>query len=86
MVTNSMFKLDISGPKGNAFVILGNAKDIMKKMAFSEDNQDKAMSRMIASDYNSLLREFVKLTGVQLVSPHELDSVDPELYTIDEEL
>lgn len=70
--------LDISGPKGNAYVLLG----IAKQAGLDEE----CVGEMMAGDYNHLLRVFNLYLGdvVVLCSPHELDGIDPEHYEIKE--
>lgn len=53
-------KIDLTGPDGNAFVLLAYAKDFCE-----EHNMDfyKIKNEMIASDYNNLLNVFENYFG-----------------------
>jgi len=78
-------KLDISGTKGNTFVVLGIAGDIADQTG---QDAKAIITEMKSGDYNNLLRVFNKHFGilVELVSPHELAGVDEDLYTIEPRL
>ena len=78
-------KLDISGPKGNVFAILGIARKIVNMVESVEAGKEWIDSVIESSnDYEEILREVIKKTGITLVSPHPLP-IDPELYTITED-
>lgn len=83
-------KLDLSGPKGNAFVILGLANDLGKQLGIEDHgtivNRQQIQTDMQSGDYNNLLRVFKEYFGdhVTFTSPHELDGVDGDLYSIEE--
>jgi len=51
---------DLSGPDGNAFVILGYAKDLSKQLDLDYDSIRK---EMIESDYENLIEVFDKYFG-----------------------
>jgi len=76
-------KLDISGPKGNAFYILGVASMLGKQLEY---NTDEILQKMKVGSYEDLLREFNHWFDdvVTLVSPIELP-VASDLYTLEEE-
>lgn len=76
-------RLDIGGPKGNAFYILGLVKDL----AGDREIAEKIRNEMMEGDYNHLLRTFTEAFPiVELYSHNDLgDSVDDDLYLIDNE-
>ena len=78
-------KLDISGPKGNAFFILALASKLADTAGL---DSDIVLEKMKSSDYNNLLRVFKDYFGelVEFVSPSEIPSVESELYTIEPDL
>jgi len=77
-----MMKLDISGQKGNAFAVLAYAKRFSEELGY---NTDEILSKMVAGDYEHLLREFNHWFDdiIMLVSPHDL-GIDEDLYTIEQ--
>lgn len=52
--------IDLDGPQGNAFVLLGYAKDFAKQMGL---DFDKIKDEMTESDYVHLVRTFNKYFG-----------------------
>jgi len=57
--------LDLRGPDGNAFVILGMAKNLAKQLARvnPEYNWEKIEKEMTSSDYNNLVHTFERYFG-----------------------
>tara|TARA_Y100000034_G_C6901855_1_gene417325 strand:- start:2425 stop:2691 length:267 start_codon:yes stop_codon:yes gene_type:complete len=81
--------LDISGPKGNAYVLMGLVRDFCKNhenMRLDAEAVDEVMDRMMEGDYNDLLRVFnIYLShSIRLASPRELPGVNTDLYEIRE--
>lgn len=76
----SNIRLNIGGPKGNAFYILGLVKDLVngdKELAY------KIRAEMKSSNYDNLLRTFKRyFPGITLYSNIELNGVDSDLYEI----
>lgn len=64
--------IDLAGPQGNAFYLLGTAKDFMRQLRYSEDEVKEVMDLMKASDYDNLISVFNEYFGeyVDLISPH----------------
>lgn len=77
-------KLDISGPKGNAFIVMGVATEFVKQVEGIEVSRRFFRYLRESSDYNELLRRVIRKTGITLVSPYELRGIDPDLYEIEE--
>ena len=76
----SKVRLNIGGPKGNAFYILGLVKDLT-----GGDNvfRNKILKEMKSGDYNHLLKTFTEaFPTVELYSHHILSGVDKDLYVI----
>jgi len=74
------FRLDIGGPKGNAFYIMGTVSSLVDNKAVC----DGILAEMKKSDYNHLLETFVIYFGdsVTLYSHTELSGVDEILYEL----
>lgn len=78
-------KLDIGGPKGNVFAVLGIAMGIVKQV------EGKAASKTWAaeafdldnSSYEDVLRAVIAKTGITLIASHDI-GIDPSLYTIED--
>ena len=52
--------IDLTGPDGNAFVLLGKAKGFAKQL---ELDGDKIVDEMTQSDYEHLIKTFDKYFG-----------------------
>jgi len=67
--------IDIDGPNGNAFYLLGVAKNLCKQIG---KNPDKIIARMQSGDYINLLKVFDKYFGpvvtLQTSNPEYLDA------------
>ena len=53
-------EIDLTGPDGNAFVLLGKAKNFAKQL---ELDGDKIVDEMTSGDYEHLLKVFDKYFG-----------------------
>lgn len=53
-------EIDLTGPDGNAFVLLGKAKNLAKQL---ELDGDKIIDEMTSGDYDNLLDVFDKYFG-----------------------
>lgn len=87
-------RLEISGPKGNAFYILGLVNRLGKDVGLSESECEDIRAEMTgkvfadlgggATDYNHLVRTFSKhFPYVEIYSFKELP-MDSDLYVIDD--
>lgn len=56
-----MISIDLDGPKGNAFFLLGQAKTWAKDLGLDYSN---IQSEMTSGDYTNLCKTFVKYFGV----------------------
>ncbi len=52
--------IDLTGPEGNAFVLLGYAKQYAKQLKFDEK---KIVNEMMSGDYEELLKTFDRYFG-----------------------
>mgnify|MGYP007024805063 FL=1 len=50
--------IDLTGPQGNAFYLLGVAKDFCKQLGMSEYNTKELLEDMRSSDYEHLIQVF----------------------------
>jgi hypothetical protein len=60
----SMIEIDLLGPDGNAFVLLGYAKNLSKQLGI---NYEKVKSEMTSGDYENLLIVFDKYFGEYVI-------------------
>lgn len=84
-------RLDIGGPKGNAYYIMGT----VKKLCGSAGEADRIISKMMGdtfkqlggkgNDYEGLLAVYLEeFPFVELYATHDI-GIDRKLYTLDEE-
>ena len=57
-LTTSEIVIDLTGPEGNAFVLLGYAKRFAKQLGYKEEEIDELMKAMQSSDYENLIQVF----------------------------
>ena len=58
-----MIKIDIDGPQGNAFALMGIAKSTGEQLGFSAEKNSKIFKEMMSGDYNNLLLVFINNFG-----------------------
>ena len=51
-------EIDLTGPDGNAFFLLGTAKRLGKKLEMSPKQIDDIIKRMTSDDYENLVKVF----------------------------
>ncbi len=56
--TEKQIIIDLTGPQGNAFYLLGTAKNLAKQLNYSKEETEKLLNEMKSSDYENLLRVF----------------------------
>lgn len=56
-------EIDLTGPDGNAFCLLGYASSFCKQLGMSKKDSDKIQSEMMSGDYENLLKVFEKNFG-----------------------
>lgn len=52
------FEIDLTGPQGNAFALLGHARNLGKQIGKTKEELDDIHSRMTSSDYDNLVEVF----------------------------
>lgn len=56
-------KIDLRGPDGNAFVLLGMAEAFAKQLGYDELETSSLLTDMQSSDYNHLINVFDNAFG-----------------------
>jgi hypothetical protein len=55
--------IDLTGPDGNAFVLIGLAKNLSKQLKYDHDRIERIVDEMTLSDYEGLLYTFDREFG-----------------------
>ena len=55
--------IDLTGPQGNAFVLLGYAKQFARQLKLEDAEMRKIVTEMQESDYEHLVQTFDKYFG-----------------------
>ena len=50
--------IDLTGPKGNAFYLLGTAANLMKTLEYTSEEAEAVLEEMRSSDYEKLITVF----------------------------
>lgn len=50
--------IDLTGPDGNAFVLMGYARQFARQLGYSKEDQDQLLELMTSGDYENLLEVF----------------------------
>lgn len=61
--TKGRIEIDLSGPEGNAFVLLGYAKRFCRQLGYDKDHTERIIMEMKLSDYEGLLHTFDREFG-----------------------
>ena len=56
-------EIDLTGPDGNAFVILGLAKRLCKEFGMTKTYEKDLLNEMMSGDYENLIQTFDKSFG-----------------------
>jgi len=74
--------IDISGPEGNAFYILGVASKLCKELSLPAFKEKEILDEMKGSDYYSLCETFIKHFGdyVELLNHPMEDAREKDTY------
>ena len=85
-------KLDLSGPKGNVFYLLGAIENLVQQCegrevakGFCEMAMGTAVNKLgfeNHNDYNTILRYCKEKTGVTFVANDKMDQLDDDLYEV----
>ena len=55
--------IDLNGPEGNAFYLLGTAMNLCKQIGISVERRDEIIDEMKSDDYEHLIQTFDKYFG-----------------------
>ena len=55
--------IDLTGPDGNAYFLLGTASNLCKQIRISSERTDEILDEMKSSDYENLIKVFDKYFG-----------------------
>ena len=61
--TSRRLVIDLTGPDGNAFVLLGIASNLGKQIGLSKEEIEEIKGRMRSGNYENLIEEFDKSFG-----------------------
>ena len=61
--TSKRLVIDLTGPDGNAFMLLGIASNLGKQLGLSKEEIEEIKGRMRSGDYENLIEEFDKSFG-----------------------
>ena len=61
--TGRRIEIDLSGPAGNAFVLLKLADDLGKRLGYDSDHRERILDDMRLSTYEMLLQVFDREFG-----------------------
>lgn len=56
-------EIDLTGEQGNAFYLLGFARQNAKNIGYTQTETESLIMRMMSSDYENLIIEFDKVFG-----------------------
>lgn len=59
--------IDLDGPEGNAWAMLGLASSLGKKLGLSEEERDKIRDDMTSGDYENLIKVFDDHFGAYVI-------------------
>ena len=55
--------IDLTGPDGNAFYLLGTAMNLCKQLELSSERTEEILDELKSSDYENLIKVFDKYFG-----------------------
>ena len=55
--------IDLTGPDGNAFYLMGTACNLMKQLKFTPEEADGVYKELKSGDYEHLIKTFDKYFG-----------------------
>ena len=55
---SSTIEIDLTGPEGNAFCLLGLARSLARQLDYSKKEIEDLMTEMAGSDYDYLIKTF----------------------------
>ncbi len=57
-------EIDLTGPEGNAFVLIGYAKNLCKQLGYDKNKTERIIDEMTLTDYEGLLYTFDREFGM----------------------
>ena len=60
---NHSISIDLSGPEGNAFVLIGYARNFCKQLGYDKLHTERIIEEMTLTDYEGLLFTFDREFG-----------------------
>ena len=61
--TNEKIVINLDGPMGNAFVLIAEARGLMRSLRWSKEKQNEIIDLMKISDYLNLIKTFDSIFG-----------------------
>lgn len=61
--TNSIPIIDLTGPEGNAFVLLGHARKLSQQFGWNAAKSNSIQEEMTSGDYENLVETFDEYFG-----------------------
>ena len=55
--------IDLTGPQGNAFVLLGAARKFMRQLSYEHEDIDDILEEMQSGDYENMVQVFDREFG-----------------------
>lgn len=55
--------INLDGPQGNAFILIAEAKNIMRALGWGKAKQDEVIDLLKLSDYTNLIKTFDSFFG-----------------------
>ena len=62
-LNNGPIVIDLTGPDGNAFVLMGKAKGLAKQLGYDPIAQQDIITEMMSGSYDELVNTFDKYFG-----------------------
>jgi len=59
--------IDLTGPQGNAFALMGTAMNLGKQLGLTKEQRDQIIEEMKSSDYENLIQVFDKHFGAIVI-------------------
>jgi len=59
--------IDLTGPQGNAFFLLGQARSFAKQLRFEQSEIDAMLEKMKSGDYEHLVQTFDEYFGTFVI-------------------
>ena len=60
---NKRLEIDLTGPQGNAYFLMGTARKLGRQLCWDEDEIQTLLKQMTRGDYENLVNTFDKYFG-----------------------